>query len=231
MTDDASTAAALLELGAATLGESGGRPMRNRIRAAWPGAALAAPAYPVRCTPGDNLAIHVGGRARARRCTRWSSSVGDDARARVLGRGAHDRGRGPRPRRPRDRRLRARRRGARGARLPRVLDRASRSRARPRSSPARSAVAGVGRRRRGRRRATGSSATSTASPWCRVRRSTPCSPPGALAPRRRTGSSPRCAAVRRPSSCSASTRRRYPSICCRSRVTSPAQSHRGGRCT
>ena len=54
------TAADLLELGAATLGESGARPMRNRIAAAWPGARLAAPAYPVRCTPGDNLAIHVG---------------------------------------------------------------------------------------------------------------------------------------------------------------------------
>ncbi len=59
MTDDARTAHTLLELGAATLGESGGRPMRNRIRAAWPGASLAAPAYPVACTPGDNLAIHV----------------------------------------------------------------------------------------------------------------------------------------------------------------------------
>ncbi len=53
-------AAALLVLGAATLGESGGRPMRPRIRAAWRGAVLSAPAYPVRCTPGDNLAIHVG---------------------------------------------------------------------------------------------------------------------------------------------------------------------------
>jgi 4-hydroxy-4-methyl-2-oxoglutarate aldolase len=52
--------AALLQLGTATLGESGARPMRNRVRAAWPGATLAAPAYPVRCTPGDNLAIHVG---------------------------------------------------------------------------------------------------------------------------------------------------------------------------
>src|SRR5262245_58720480 len=50
----------LLELGAATLGESGGRAMRNRVRAAWPGAVLAAPAFPVRCAPGDNLAIHVG---------------------------------------------------------------------------------------------------------------------------------------------------------------------------
>lgn len=59
MTDDARTAHTLLELGAATLGESGGRPMRNRVRAAWPGASLAAPVYPVECTPGDNLAIHV----------------------------------------------------------------------------------------------------------------------------------------------------------------------------
>jgi 4-hydroxy-4-methyl-2-oxoglutarate aldolase len=49
----------LLALGAATVGESGGRPMRARIRAAWRGARLAAPAFPVRCTPGDNLAIHV----------------------------------------------------------------------------------------------------------------------------------------------------------------------------
>ena len=49
----------LLELGAATIGESGGRPMRARIRAVWRGARLAAPAFPVRCTPGDNLAIHV----------------------------------------------------------------------------------------------------------------------------------------------------------------------------
>ncbi len=53
------TAAALGGLGAATLGESGGRAMRSRVRAAWPGARLAAPAYPVRCSPGDNLAIHV----------------------------------------------------------------------------------------------------------------------------------------------------------------------------
>jgi 4-hydroxy-4-methyl-2-oxoglutarate aldolase len=51
-------AAALLELGSATLGESGARTMRPRVRPMWPGAALAAPAVPVRCTPGDNLAIH-----------------------------------------------------------------------------------------------------------------------------------------------------------------------------
>jgi len=45
-------------LGAATLGESGGRPMHPRIKAAWAGATLAAPAYAVTCGSGDNLAIH-----------------------------------------------------------------------------------------------------------------------------------------------------------------------------
>lgn len=49
----------LLELGAATLGESGGVPLHPRLRPAWPGARLAAPAYTVSCSPGDNLAIHV----------------------------------------------------------------------------------------------------------------------------------------------------------------------------
>ena len=45
--------------GAATLGESGARRMRNRIVPVWPGARVAGPAVPVRCTPGDNLGIHV----------------------------------------------------------------------------------------------------------------------------------------------------------------------------
>jgi 4-hydroxy-4-methyl-2-oxoglutarate aldolase len=49
----------LIALGAATLGESGGRPMAPRIRPVWPAARLAAPAFAVRCTPGDNLAVHV----------------------------------------------------------------------------------------------------------------------------------------------------------------------------
>ncbi len=53
------TADALAGLGAATFGESGARRLPPRVRAAWPGAALAAPAYPVGCTPGDNLAVHV----------------------------------------------------------------------------------------------------------------------------------------------------------------------------
>ena len=49
----------LARLGSATLGESGGLAADRRLRPAWPGAALAAPAYPVGCTPGDNLAVHV----------------------------------------------------------------------------------------------------------------------------------------------------------------------------
>lgn len=57
--DDTETAGALAALGAATLGESGGRRCPPRLRPAWPGASLCAPAYPVSCTPGDNLAVHV----------------------------------------------------------------------------------------------------------------------------------------------------------------------------
>ena len=49
----------LLALGAATLGESGARPMHPRVKAVWPGAMLAGPAVTVGCPPGDNLAIHV----------------------------------------------------------------------------------------------------------------------------------------------------------------------------
>jgi 4-hydroxy-4-methyl-2-oxoglutarate aldolase len=47
-------------LGAATLGESGAEAMGPRVRAAWTGARLAAPAFTVQCPAGDNLAIHVG---------------------------------------------------------------------------------------------------------------------------------------------------------------------------
>jgi len=57
--DNEGLAQALGELGSATLGESGGLAMRPRIRPAWTGAVLASPAYPVTCTPGDNLAVHV----------------------------------------------------------------------------------------------------------------------------------------------------------------------------
>ena len=76
MSADVEVTHALLELGAATLGESGARAMRARIHAAWPGARLAAPAFPVRCTPGDNLAIHVAV-AAPRPATRssWTSAT------------------------------------------------------------------------------------------------------------------------------------------------------------
>jgi 4-hydroxy-4-methyl-2-oxoglutarate aldolase len=57
--DTEEMALALVELGAATLGESGALSMRPRVAAVWPSATLAAPAYTVGCTPGDNLAIHV----------------------------------------------------------------------------------------------------------------------------------------------------------------------------
>lgn len=52
-------AAALAVLGSATLGESGGHAAHRRLRPTWPGASIAAPAYTVQCSPGDNLAIHV----------------------------------------------------------------------------------------------------------------------------------------------------------------------------
>jgi 4-hydroxy-4-methyl-2-oxoglutarate aldolase len=50
----------LLSLGTATLGESGAAPLNPRIRPVWRGAAVAAPAFTVSCSPGDNLAIHAG---------------------------------------------------------------------------------------------------------------------------------------------------------------------------
>ena len=51
--------------------------MRARIRAAWPGARLAAPAFPVHCTPGDNLAVHVAV-ARAPVGAALAVDVGDE---------------------------------------------------------------------------------------------------------------------------------------------------------
>jgi 4-hydroxy-4-methyl-2-oxoglutarate aldolase len=56
---DSIAAEELIALGAATLGESGAGALPPRIRAMWIGARLAAPAYPVRCSANDNLAIHV----------------------------------------------------------------------------------------------------------------------------------------------------------------------------
>jgi 4-hydroxy-4-methyl-2-oxoglutarate aldolase len=48
----------LLQLGAATLGESGGRALAPRVRAVWPGASVEGPAFAVVCASGDNLAVH-----------------------------------------------------------------------------------------------------------------------------------------------------------------------------
>ncbi|TAM01563.1 MAG: dimethylmenaquinone methyltransferase [Paraburkholderia sp.] len=58
--------AALLELarrlGTSTLFEASGLPTSSvdpAIRTVWPGASVAGPAFPLECSPGDNLAIHV----------------------------------------------------------------------------------------------------------------------------------------------------------------------------
>ena len=51
-------AEALLALGSATLGESGGKPMHPGIGAVWSGAATAGPTYCVTCATADNLAVH-----------------------------------------------------------------------------------------------------------------------------------------------------------------------------
>ncbi|MFM8236361.1 MAG: RraA family protein [Actinomycetota bacterium] len=63
--------------GTATLGECGARRMRSRIRPVWDGARVTGRAVPVRCTPGDNLAIHVGV-ARAGRASVLVVDVGDE---------------------------------------------------------------------------------------------------------------------------------------------------------
>ena len=53
----------LLRLGTSTLYEAAGLDNVSfgaKLRPVWPGAAMAGPAWPVRCAPGDNLAIHHG---------------------------------------------------------------------------------------------------------------------------------------------------------------------------
>jgi 4-hydroxy-4-methyl-2-oxoglutarate aldolase len=58
LTDQSARAVAL---GTSTLYEASGLPcsIDPAIRAVWAGAAVAGPAYPVRCAPGDNLSIHL----------------------------------------------------------------------------------------------------------------------------------------------------------------------------
>lgn len=49
----------LTAVGTVALARCGGRPFGAHLFSVWPGAALAATAFPVRCAPGDNLALHV----------------------------------------------------------------------------------------------------------------------------------------------------------------------------
>ncbi len=49
----------LTAMGTAALARSGGLPLGSHLFPVWPGAAFAATALPVQCTPGDNLALHV----------------------------------------------------------------------------------------------------------------------------------------------------------------------------
>jgi 4-hydroxy-4-methyl-2-oxoglutarate aldolase len=51
----------LLQHGTSTLCEASGLPcaLDYAIRPVWQGAAVAGPAFPLRCAPGDNLAIHI----------------------------------------------------------------------------------------------------------------------------------------------------------------------------
>lgn len=48
-------------LGSSTLYEASGLPcaVDRQIRPVWPGAFIAAPAYPLQCSPGDNLGLHL----------------------------------------------------------------------------------------------------------------------------------------------------------------------------
>jgi 4-hydroxy-4-methyl-2-oxoglutarate aldolase len=61
MTPYQDIAAELLEHGTSTLSEASGLPcaLDYNIRPVWLGAKIAGPAYPLRCAPGDNLAIHI----------------------------------------------------------------------------------------------------------------------------------------------------------------------------
>lgn len=59
-----------IALGTSTLYEASGLACAAdpNIRPVWPGAALAAPVYPVQCAPGDNLAIHLALERAPRGC-------------------------------------------------------------------------------------------------------------------------------------------------------------------
>ena len=131
-------------LGAATVGESGGRAMAPRIGPVWSGAVVAGPAYPVRVRPATTSpSMRLWQAHRPARC--WWSTSGH-SRPRVLRRGPGHRRAGSWPRRAGHRRLRPRHRRTRAIGFPRL---------RPRSSAARREQGGrrIGRYvGRGRRR-------------------------------------------------------------------------------
>ena len=70
----------LIELGAATLAESGAVPLSPRIRPMWKGAAFAGPALTVACAAGDNLAVHAAVAAARPGDVLAVSLAGDPAR-------------------------------------------------------------------------------------------------------------------------------------------------------
>src|ERR1700760_4688523 len=74
---DAAVSGTLLALGSATLGESGGHWLDSRLCAVWPGARFAGPAFGVRCSVGDNLALHAAV-ARAPRGSVLAATVAGD---------------------------------------------------------------------------------------------------------------------------------------------------------
>ncbi|WP_233858333.1 RraA family protein [Paraburkholderia sp. HD33-4] len=62
MTYSAEQLAQACKLGTSTLFEASGIPTSaadSAIRPVWAGASVAGPAYPLECSPGDNLAIHI----------------------------------------------------------------------------------------------------------------------------------------------------------------------------
>lgn len=72
--------AELLDLGTATLGESGAVVMDPSIRAAWQGATVAGPVFTAQCAAGDNLPLHVAVTAAPEGFVLVAEVEGDEAR-------------------------------------------------------------------------------------------------------------------------------------------------------
>lgn len=70
----------LIQLGSATLGESGGTALSPVIKPMWKGARFAGPAATVACAAGDNLAIHAAVAGATRGAVLAVSFAGDSVR-------------------------------------------------------------------------------------------------------------------------------------------------------